>query len=71
MAKGERSMHTTLLAQEFTRADVILNERLDGLIRQFNETNPDFVMAYKNARKITDTGSKPNSPAAPTTPPTP
>ena len=33
LAIGERSMHTSLLKQEFARADKIVKERLDGLVR--------------------------------------
>lgn len=58
-------MHTDLLKQEFARADVIVKERLDGLILQFEETNQPFVMAYQNARKTTDTGSTPTPPPTP------
>lgn len=65
MAQGERSMHTDLLKQEFARADVIVKERLDGLILQFEETSQPFVMAYQNARKTTDTGSTPTPPTPP------
>lgn len=66
MAQGERSMHTELLKQEFARADVIVKERLDGLILQFEETSQPFVMAYQNARKTADTGSTPTPPTPPT-----
>ena len=66
LAIGDGSKDTALLKQEFARADVIVKERLDGLIRTFKETNPNFVMVYTNARKITNTGSKPQPP-----PPTP
>ena len=62
LAIGERSMHTSLLKQEFARADKIVKERLDGLVRTFTESDPNFVLAYKNARKITDTGSKKKTP---------
>ncbi|MBA3960301.1 MAG: hypothetical protein H0X40_00155 [Chthoniobacterales bacterium] len=70
MARGERSMHTELLRQEFARADMIVKDRIDGLIRQLEETNPQFVMSYQNARKITDTGSQSSGTPTPT-PPTP
>ncbi|MBA3650149.1 MAG: hypothetical protein H0W66_01380 [Chthoniobacterales bacterium] len=65
MAIGERSTHTDLLKQEFARADALVKNRLDGLVRQFEETDATFVANYRNARKITDTGSKPNPPAPP------
>ncbi|MDQ3414739.1 MAG: hypothetical protein M3480_07180 [Verrucomicrobiota bacterium] len=42
-----------------------MKNRLDGLARQFEETDPTFVANYRNARKITDTGSQPNPPAPP------
>ncbi len=64
-ARKAKSTHTELLKQEFARADMLLDKRLDGLIRGFEETNPQFVMDYRNARKITDTGSKPNPPTPP------
>lgn len=65
MAIGERSTHTGLLKQEFARADVLVKNRLDGLVRQFEETDATFVANYRNARKITDTGSQPKPPAVP------
>ncbi len=66
MAIGERSTHTGLLKQEFARADALVKNRLDGLVRQFEETDATFVANYRNARKITDTGSQPTPPAVPT-----
>ncbi len=47
---------------------MIVKERLDGLILQFRETNPQFVANYQNARKIIDTGAQPKGPATPTPP---
>jgi hypothetical protein len=64
-ARKAKSTHTELLKQEFARADMLLDKRRDGLIRGFEETNPQFVMDYRNARKITDTGSKPKTPTPP------
>ncbi len=65
MAIGERSTHTGLLKQEFARADALVKNRLDGLVRQFEETDATFVANYRNARKITDTGSQPTPPTPP------
>jgi hypothetical protein len=70
-ARKAKSTHTELLKQEFARADMILKQRLDGLIRGFEETNPQFVMDYRNARKITDTGSKGSGGNQPPAPPGP
>ncbi len=70
MARKTNSTNTELLRQEFLRADMVLKDRIDGLIRQFDETNPQFVMSYKNARKITGAGVQGSggTPPAPTTP---
>ena len=68
MAIRERSTHTGLLKQEFSRADMIVKNRLDGLVRQFEDSNATFVANYQNARKIFDTGSQPKPPAPPPTP---
>jgi hypothetical protein len=67
-ARKSKTTHTELLKQEIARGNMLLDKRLDGLIRGFEETNPQFVMDYRNARKITDTGSKPKSTTPPTQP---
>ncbi|CAN5421495.1 hypothetical protein BH20VER3_BH20VER3_05520 [soil metagenome] len=37
--------------------------QLDGLVRQFEESNPELTMADENARTITDAGSQPEPPS--------
>lgn len=53
-----RKTNTELIKQEFARAEMLLNDRLDGLILQFEEANPQFVLAYNHARETTNTGSR-------------
>ena len=66
-AKAQRHTYTTLLADEFRRADSILQDRLDGLVEQFKESGTTFYADYQNARRIVHTGST----AAPAAPPAP
>ena len=66
-AKSEKTTVTGLLEQEFYRADSILKDRLDGLVEQFKESGTTLYPDYQNARKIVNTGSRPE----PETPPTP
>jgi hypothetical protein len=68
-ARAQKSTATDLLATEFDRADMILGDRIDGLIEQFKSSGTTFYSDYKNARKIVQTGSQPSTP--PPTPPTP
>jgi hypothetical protein len=51
-----------MLAAEFDRGDMILEDRIDGLVEQFKDYSD-----YKKARRIVDTGSQPDEP--PTAPP--
>jgi hypothetical protein len=37
---------------------LLCKERLDGLMEQFKETQPDFYNAYHAARDIIDTGHR-------------
>ncbi|MEP6820867.1 MAG: hypothetical protein ABI946_00795 [Chthoniobacterales bacterium] len=67
VAKAEKSTATDLLDQEFARADTILNERIDGLIKQLQGSGTTLYDDYTNARKIINTGAQ----AKPTPPPTP
>jgi hypothetical protein len=53
-AINTRAAKTATLPQLFKEADAILEERMDTLIAQFAETNPDFVAIYDSARKILD-----------------
>jgi hypothetical protein len=68
-ARIGKSTATDMLAAEFTRADMILNDRIDGLVEQFKDSGTTFYSDYKKARRIVDTGSQP--PPPPTPPPTP
>ena len=56
-----------MLDTEFARADMILNDRIDGLMEQFKDSGTTFYSDYKKARRIVDTGG----PSAPPTPPPP
>ncbi|MEP6685555.1 MAG: hypothetical protein ABJB22_02155 [Verrucomicrobiota bacterium] len=69
VAKAQRSSLTELLDQEFDRADMILGDRIDGLVEQFNGSGTTFYNDYKNARKIIGTGSKQKPAAPPPAPP--
>jgi hypothetical protein len=53
-AINTRAAKTATLPQLFAEADKILTQRMDPLIPQFAETNPDFVVTYQSARKILD-----------------
>lgn len=44
---------------------MMVKDRIDGLTRQFEESNPAFFLAYRNARKVTDTGSHSSTPTPP------
>ncbi len=60
---------TKLLETELRRADTIQRERLDGLMEQFSDTEPNFYNTYHAARYIIDRGHRP--PGAPPPPATP
>jgi hypothetical protein len=71
MAKAQKATATQMLENEFARADMILEERIDGLIKQFKSSGTTFYADYQNARKVVDTGSRsatPPTPPAPTPP---
>ena len=55
-----------MLARRVRPADMILQDRIDGLIEQFKSSGTTFYSDYKNARRIVDTGSQPTP--APTPP---
>jgi hypothetical protein len=59
------STATEMLDTEFARADMILNDRIDGLMEQFKDSGTSFYADYKNARRIVDTGSQGEPPAPP------
>jgi hypothetical protein len=65
VARVKISTATEMLDTEFARADMILNDRIDGLMEQFKNSGTSFYADYKNARRIVDTGSQPNPPAPP------
>jgi len=62
---------TELLETEFARTDMILNDRIDGLIEQFKDSGTNFYADYKNARRIVNTGGPSAPPPTPPTPPPP
>jgi hypothetical protein len=58
-----------MLDAEISRVEMILNDRIDGLMEQFKDNGTTFYSDYQNARRIVDTGSQPNPPPPPTPPP--
>ena len=70
VARAKISTATEMLDSEFARADMILNDRIDGLMEQFKNSGTSFYADYKNARRIVDTGGPSASPTPPP-PPTP
>jgi len=56
-ARAQKVTATSLLVNEFDRADMILADRIDGLIEQFKSTRTTFYSDYKNSRKIVQTGN--------------
>lgn len=70
-ARAQKSTATDMLATEFDRADMILQDRIDGLIEQFKSSGTTFYADYKNARRIVNTGNHspvPDPAPAPTPP---
>ncbi|MDR2680221.1 MAG: hypothetical protein LBC47_05360 [Tannerella sp.] len=55
---GERKMHTENLRTLFVRADSIIYDKLDKLIRLFKTSSPDFFALYGNARNIVNTAAR-------------
>jgi hypothetical protein len=56
VACSNRRSKTELVKVELDRASLICKERIDGLMEQFKEPQPDFYNAYHAARDIIDTG---------------
>jgi hypothetical protein len=65
VARAKISTATEMLDAEFARADMILTDRIDGLMEQFKDSGTSFYADYKNARRIVDTGSQGAPPAPP------
>ena len=55
---------TQALAEQFKLGDKILSERLDKLMEQFREPQPQFYRDYHNARTIVDRGGSQSGPSA-------
>jgi hypothetical protein len=68
-AKAQKSTATDMMNNEFDRADMIIQDRIDGLIEQFKDSGTTFYADYKNSRRIVNTGD--HSPATPPSPPAP
>lgn len=49
-----RRTQTANLIQLFKQADEILKEQIDGLMKNFRTSNPDFYNNYTNAREIVE-----------------
>lgn len=67
----KKSTATDLLQAEFARVDMILEDRIDGLMEQFKEPNPTFYSDYQKARIIVDNTGGSAEVATPPTAPTP
>lgn len=68
----DRAGNNQKVAKHFKGADELLDSPLDDTIGQFEDSDADFFIAYKNARKIDDTASTRgpgDAPPAPTPPP--
>jgi hypothetical protein len=68
-ARTQKGTATSMLSDEFKRADMILDDRIDGLIEQFKTSGTTFYSDYQNARKVVDTGDHSSTPDNPTPPP--
>jgi len=66
---GASSAATKVLPARFGEADVLLGDRLDGLMPQFKDSAPDFYNEYFAARNIVDNNggqaAKPDAAPAP------
>jgi hypothetical protein len=51
-----RTTITDDIAQVFKNTDALLKEKLDKLMLQYKQSNPDFFQSYQNARSIIDHG---------------
>jgi hypothetical protein len=55
---GERKMHTENIRTLFVRADSVIYDKLDKLIRLFKTSSPEFFALYGNARNIVNTAAR-------------
>jgi len=69
---GASRAATKVLPARFSEADVLLGDRLDGLMPQFKDSAPDFYNEYFAARNIVDNngGQSAKSTSTPTPAPT-
>ena len=65
VAQVKISTATEQLEAEFARADMLLQDRIDGLMEQFKDSGTTFYSDYKKARRIVDTGSQGEPPTPP------
>jgi hypothetical protein len=68
---AQESTYVTLLETQEDQVDKLLDLKLDKLMRQFKEAQPQFYTEYREARVINDAATIPNEPATPPTPPPP
>jgi hypothetical protein len=58
-----RKTNGELIGQELDRAGMICDERLDGLMESFKETQPTLYSQYHGLRKTIDTGHRKKKPS--------
>jgi hypothetical protein len=58
VAKNERTVATSALANLFDETNAMLKDEMDTAIIFFKREHPQFVELYKNARKIVDIGHR-------------
>src|SRR2546423_4434014 len=58
----KKSTATEMLEAEFARVDMILDDRVDGLMEQFKDSGTTFYSDYKKTRRIVDTGGRSQPP---------
>jgi hypothetical protein len=68
-AAAKRTTTTAMLRVEFTRGMMLVNDRIDPLMEQFNGSGTTFYADYKNARNIIDNNGSGTPPTPPVTPP--
>lgn len=56
--QAARAAATKALPKLLRQADTILKRRLDRLVGQFAAEHPEFVAAYRSARRVLETGGK-------------
>ena len=56
-AINNKKAATSDLVSHFEEADILLNDKMDKLMEQFGDDDPEFYAIYFNARKIIDLGS--------------